>query len=123
MSVVIKSQAKATNEFRVLSGEDLISIMIQPGRNIVNEDIYEKLKEHSGFESFVNRDVITINTEGTVAKKAAKEPDFSYVDGLVGNEDGKDVIKEYALAWNINLNKKMNVENMIADFKEQYEGK
>lgn len=123
MSVVIKSQAKATNEFRIMKGDELTSVMIQPGRNIVNEDIYDTLKGHSGFISFVNRDVITINTEGAVAKKAAATPDFSYVDSLAGQEDGKDIIKEYALAWNINLNKKMNVENMIASFKEQYEEK
>lgn len=123
MSVVIKSQAKATNEFRYLDGDELKSIMIQPGRNVVNEDVYETLKGHSGFKIYVDNDLITINTEGAVAKKAAKEPDFSYVESLAGTEDGKDVIKEYALAWNINLNKKMNVENMIADFKEQYEGK
>jgi hypothetical protein len=123
MSVVIKSQAKATNEFRVLEDGNMKSIMIQPGRNVVNEDVYESLKAHSGFESFVNRDIITINTVGAIAKKAAKEPDFTYVEGLAGNEDGKDVIKEYALAWNINLNKKKTVENMILDFKEQYEGK
>lgn len=123
MSVIVKSQANATYEFRVRSGDGLKSIMIQPGRNIINEDVYESLKKHSGFEGFVNRDVITINTEGAVARKAAKDPDFSYVDGLVGQEDGKDIIKEYALGWDIKLNKKNNVENMIADFKEQYEGK
>ena len=123
MSVVIKSQAKATNEFRYMVEDNMQSIMIQPGRNVVNEDIYEILKDHTGFVNYVNKDIITINTEGAIAKKAAKEPDFSYVEGLAGNEDGKDVIKEYALAWNINLNKKKNVENMIADFKEQYEGK
>jgi len=123
MSVVIKSQSKATIEFRILVKGNLKSIMVQPGRNVVNEDIYLELKAHSGFESFVNRDIITINTEGAVAQKAAKDPDFSYVEGLIGNEDGKDVIKEYALAWDIKLNKKQTVENMIADFKEQYEGK
>ena len=123
MSVVIKSSSKATNEFRVRVDGKIKSIMIQPERNVVNEDIYDALKEHSGFDSFVNRDIITINTAGKVAKKPAKEPDFVYVESLVGNEDGKDVIKEYALGWNITLNKKKNVENMIIDFKEQYEGK
>ena len=123
MSIVIKSQAKATNEFRYLDGDDMKSIMIQPGRNVVNEDIYDILKAHSGFKSYVDKDLITINTEGAVAKKAAKEPDFSYVESLAGQEDGKDIIKEYALAWNINLNKKKTVESMIAEFKEKYEGK
>ena len=123
MSVIIKSQSKATNEFRILDGEDLKSIMIQPGRNIVTKDNYTLLKGHSGFKSFVDRDVLTINTEGATAKSASKEPDFSYVEGLAGKEDGKDIIKEYALGWNITLNKKMNVENMITDFREKYEGK
>lgn len=123
MSVVIKSQSKATNEFRARIDGKMKSFMIQSGRNIVTEEVYDVLKEHSGFVSFVNRDIITINTEGSGARKAAKDPDFSYVEGLVGKEDGKDIIKEYALAWDINLNKKMNVENMVADFKAQYEGK
>lgn len=123
MSVIIKSQGKATNEFRIIEDGAIKSIMIQPGRNIVTEEVYKSLKGHSGFDSFVNRDLITINTEGAVAQKAAKEPDFAYVEGLAGTEDGKDVIKEYALGWNINLNKKRNVENMISEFKEQYEGK
>ena len=123
MSVVVKSQSKATNEFRILKGDDLISIMVQPGRNVFNEDVYNLLKEHTGFISAVNKDIITINTEGAVAQKAAKEPDFNYVNGLIGTEDGKDVIKDYALGFSITLNKKMNIENMIADFKEQYEGK
>lgn len=122
MSVIVKSQAKATNEFRVMQGEDLISIMVQPGRNIMTEENYALLKGHTGFISYVNRDLITINTEGAIAKNPAKDPDFNYVEGLAGKEDGKDIIKEYALAWNITLNKKMNVENMIASFKEQYEG-
>lgn len=123
MSVVIKSQTKATIEFRVNTGEQLKSVMIQPGRNIVNEDIYDLLKSHSGFTNYVNRDVITINTEGAIAQKPAAEPDFSYVETLAGTEDGKDIIKEYALAWDIKLNKKNTVENMVAEFKAQYEGK
>lgn len=123
MSVVIKSQHKASIEFRVWLGEKLGSVMIQPGRNIVTEETYESLKEQGSFKNYVNRDVITINTEGATAKSPAKEPDFNYVDSLVGNEDGKDIIKEYALAWNIKLNKKNTIENLIADFKAQYEGK
>lgn len=123
MSVVIKSQAKASNEFRIMDDGNMKSVMIQPGRNIVNEDIYEKLQEHSGFVGLVNNDTITINTAGAVAKKAAAEPDMTYVDSLAGQEDGKDVLKEYALAWSVVLNKKMSIANMIADFKEQYEGK
>ena len=123
MSVVIKSQTKATIEFRVLDGTNMKSLLIQPGRNIVKEETYELLKNHDGFSRYINRDVITINTEGAVAKQPAKEPDFNYVDSLAGNEDGKDIIKEYALAWNINLNKKNTVENMIVAFKAEYEGK
>lgn len=120
MSVVIKSQAKATNEFRMLEDGKMKSIMIQPGRNVVDESVYENLKEHSGFVSFINRDVITINTEGKTARKPSKEPDFVYVESLAGNEDGKDVIKEYALQWNIKLNKKNTVENMITTFMDEY---
>lgn len=123
MSVVIKSQSKATNDFRVAKGDQLISIMIQPGRNVINDDIYDLLKEHSGFVDAVNKDLITINTEGAIAKTGAKEPDFNYIESLIGNEDAKDIIKDYAVAWSITLNKKMNIENMIADFKAQYEGK
>ena len=123
MSVIIKSQGKATVEFRIAGEDGLKSIMVQPGRNIVEMDVYTKLKNHSGFQSFVNRDIITINTEGALARKPSKEPDFAYVDSLAGNEDGKDIIKEYALGWSITLNKKNTVENMISDFKEQYEEK
>jgi hypothetical protein len=123
MSVVVKSQSKATIEFRVAVGNGLGSIIIQPGRNILTEENYDSLKQHDDFKRRVNNDTITINTEGSVAKKAAAEPDFNYVDSLLGNEDGKDIIKEYALAWDIKLNKKNTIENLIADFKEQYEGK
>ena len=110
-------------DFRVKIGEGLGSVMIQPGRNIVTEELYEALKSHQEFKRYVNTDVITINTEGALAKKPAAEPDFTYVDSLAGQEDGKDILKEYALAWNINLNKKNTVENMISSFKEQYEEK
>ena len=108
MSVVVKSQYDATNEFRVLKGDSLISIIVKPGRNVFNEDVYELLKEHSGFVIAVNRDIITINTAGAIAKKPAKEPDFVYADTLIGTEDGKDVIKDYALGFSIILNKKIS---------------
>lgn len=123
MSVVIKSSAKATNSFRILVDGALKSIMVHPGRNIVSEADYKTLSEHTGFTSFVNRDIMTINTAGAVAKKAAADPDFDYVDSLIGTEDGKDTIKDYAANWSITLNKKNTVENMVADFKAQYEAK
>ncbi len=123
MSIVVKSQTKSSIEFRIKGEDGLKSKMIQPGRNIITEEEYAVLKEHSGFMGFLNKDVITINTEGASVQSASKEPDFSYVEGLIGKEDGKDILKEYALAWSITLNKKMNIENMVADFKEQYKGK
>ena len=123
MSVIVKSTDKSTNEFKVLTEGTMKSVMIKSGRNILDESVYESLKGHDGFVSFVNRDVITINTEGAIAKKAADKPDFTYAEGLIGQEDGKDVLKEYALAWSINLNKKNSIANMLADFKEQYEVK
>ena len=125
MSVVIKSQSKATIEVRYRADEntEMKSIMIQPGRNIVTKEKYEILKNHGGFNRLVNRDMITINTEGAAAQRAAAEPDFGYVETLRGQEDGKDIIKEYALAWDIVLNKKNTIDNMIVMFREQYKEK
>lgn len=123
MSVVIKSASNATIEYRLRGAKGLESVYVQPGRNIVSEEKYDKLSAHGGFKRDVNNDLITINTAGGVAKQAAKEPDFSYVEGLAGQEDGKDILKEYALAWDIKLSKKNTIEKMIEQFKEDYEGK
>lgn len=120
MSVIVKSQAKATREIRCSIDGTRTSIMIQPGRNILTEEKYNVLKNHGGFAQLVNSDLITINTEGASARKAVAEPDFAYVETLRGTEDGKDVVKEYALGWDISLNKKNTIDNMIELFKEKY---
>lgn len=120
MSVIVKSAAKATKEYRYKTEEGLSKIVIQPGRNILTEEKYEILKNHGGFKLDLNKDKVTVNTEGTVAKQAKAEPDMAYIDTLLGVEDGKDILKEYALAWDITLNKKNTIENMIESFKAQY---
>ncbi len=123
MSVVIKNSAKATVTIRYKLMNTIKSILIQPGRNILTDSDYKDIKDHTGFKAYVNKDVFTINTEGATAKAPAKEPDFDYVESLIGREDGKDIIKEYALGWSIILNKKNTVENMVADFIAQYKEK
>lgn len=120
MSVVVKNQNKATIEIRYKNMNSLKSILFQPGRNVLSDSLYKDISTHSGFVRYVNKDVFTINREGAVAKAAIKEPDFDYVETLIGQEDGKDILKEYALAWSIILNKKNTIENMVADFIAQY---
>lgn len=123
MSVVIKNSSKATIDIRYRSEKGIKSLMIQPGRNILTQEMYDCIKGHSGFRGYLNRDMFTINTEGAVANTPSKDPDFDYVESLRGSEDGKDILKEYALAWSISLNKKNTIENMISDFTDQYKEK
>lgn len=120
MSVVIKNSHKASIQIRYKEMGSIKSMMFQPGRNVITDSQYKDISNHSGFVKYVNKDVFTINREGAVAKAPVKDPDFDYVETLIGQEDGKDILKEYALGWSIILNKKNTIENMVADFIAQY---
>jgi len=123
MGIIVKNQSLSTIEIRYRGEnpeEGMKSMIFQPGRNILQPADWDKVRDHSGFVKYVNKDMFTINTEGEIAQKPAAKVDWTYVENLAGNEDGKDIMKEYALGFSIVLNKKMNFENMLGDFKEKY---
>lgn len=120
MGIIVKNADASVSIIKYKEDDIMKSLHLKPGRNILTQATWDKIKDHSGFKRLINTDKVTINTEGDVAKAPASKADFVYVESLAGNEDGKDILKEYALGYDIVLNKKMTFENMLSDFKKKY---
>lgn len=124
MSVLVKNTTSGWKTVTWLEGKELKKFTFESGRNRISDDLWDKIKDTDFIKKKLKYDQLTISIhkeEEEIVVPVATY-DEEYVDGLVGKEDAKQMLAEYAKQFGIDLSIKGNkkIDTLVKDFKEAY---
>lgn len=123
MSVIVKVLTKGSKTAVYTEDGEQKRFTFEAGRNKVSDDLWKKVKNTDFIKNKLRKDEMTISMHVEAEEEIleTKIVDWEKAEAFIGQDDGKDLMAEYALEFGIKLRKNLNISNMLEEFKEKAE--
>lgn len=123
MSVIVKNLTNGTRTAVYQNKKGVTKyVALEPGRNQISDELWASIKDSDFIKRKLKYDQLTVSEHKEEEEKLVEVAplDLEKLESLVGQEDAKELIQEYADDWGIELSKRKTSANMIEDFKAEH---